>query len=113
MENRTESGNNSFLRKVISHSGIILVIIGIAIRVFMLLFYYYTHSLDPGKSWGDVGYNYNNYTSPIYPALTVMLLTFFRFISFGIIEVFAFWGFFLDILTVLIFLKRNLLLVYG
>jgi hypothetical protein len=77
--------------------------IGIAIRVFMLFYYYYTHSIDPGRPWGDVGYNYNNYTSSIYPALTIMLLTFFRFISFGLIEVFMFWAFLLDIVTVLMF----------
>ena len=103
MENRTESENKSFLRKVVTNSGIIFVVIGIAIRIFMLIYYYYTHSLDPGKSWGDVGYNYNNFTSPIYPALTIIILTFFRFISFGVIEIFAFWAFLLDILTVLMF----------
>jgi hypothetical protein len=103
MENKTENEDRSFLRKIISYNGIIFVIIGIAIRVFMLFYYYYTHAIDPGRPWGDVGYNYNNYTSSIYPALTIMLLTFFRFISFGLIEVFMFWAFLLDILTVIMF----------
>ena len=103
MENANESKEKSFLRKIIRNKGLIFIGIGITIRIFMLLYYYYTHSIDPGKSWGDIGYNYNNYTSSIYPPLTIMLLVFFRFISFGIIEVFAFWAFILDISTVLMF----------
>ena len=103
MENANESEEKSFLRIIIRNKGIIFIGIGIAIRILMLLYFYYTHSIDPGKSWGDVGYNYNNYTSSIYPPLTIMLLVFFKFISFGIIEVFAFWAFLLDISTVLMF----------
>ena len=103
MENETESENKSFLRKIISNKGIIFVIIGITIRVLMLFYYYYTHSIDLGKSWGDVGYNYNNYTSINYPPLAIIILVFLRFISFGLFEVFVFWAFFLDILTVLMF----------
>jgi len=103
MESTTESEDKSFLRKIILKKGIIFVSIGILIRILMLFYYYYTHSIDLGKSWGDVGYNYNNYTSSIYPALTIMLLSFLRFISFGFIEVFAFWAFLLDLLTVLMF----------
>ncbi|MHA2287768.1 MAG: hypothetical protein ACXABG_03170 [Promethearchaeota archaeon] len=103
MENVSNAEEKSFLRKIVVKSGTIFVIIGIIIRVFMLIYYYYTHSIDPGRPWGDVGYNYNNYTASIYPALTIMLLTFFRFISFGFIEVFAFWAFLLDFLTVFMF----------
>ncbi len=101
MESTIKSEDKSFLRKLITNKGIIFVILGIAIRVFMLLYYYYNYSIDPGRDWGDVGYNYDNYTSMIYPSLTIILLTFFRFMSFGMIEVFLFWAFLLDLLTVL------------
>ena len=103
MEIVNESEEKSFLRKIILKKGIILIVIGIILRISMLIYYYYTHSIDPGKSWGDVGYNYDNYTSINYPPLTIVLLFFFRLISFGSFEIFAFWAFLLDLLTVLMF----------
>lgn len=93
----------SFLKKIVTHKSLIFIFIGIVIRIFMLFYYYYTHAIDAGKSWGDVGYNYNNYTSPIYPPLTVMFMYIFQFLSFGSIEIFAFWAFLLDLLTALMF----------
>lgn len=103
MENRDNLEGISFLKKVITNKAIIFICIGVVIRILMLFYYYYTHAIDIGKSWGDVGYNYDNYTSKIYPPLTIMLLFFFRFLSFGIIEVFAFWAFTLDLITTLMF----------
>lgn len=103
MENANKSEEKSFLRKIVTNKGIIFISIGIVIRIFMLLYYYYTHAIDPVKSWGDVEYNHDNYTRIDYPPLAIMLLAFFRFISFGILEVFVFWAFLLDLLTVLMF----------
>lgn len=103
VENRDNMEDTSFLKKMITHKGLIFICIGIIIRIFMLFYYYYTHTIDTGKSWGDVGYNYDNYTSPIYPPLTIMILIFFRSLSFGFIEVFAFWAFFWDLITTLMF----------
>ncbi|MFX0076195.1 MAG: hypothetical protein ACFE96_12185 [Candidatus Hermodarchaeota archaeon] len=103
MESTNNLEDDSFLRKIIRKKSIIFVIFGILIRVFMLIFYYYMYARDPGRDWGDVGYNYDNYTSIIYPPLTIILLMFFRLISFELIEVFLFWAFLLDLLTVLMF----------
>ena len=103
VDNGNKMEGTSFLKKMISHKGLIFICVGIVIRIFMLFYYYYTHTIAPGKSWGDVRYNYDNYTSSIYPPLTIMLLTFFRYLSFGFIEVFAFWAFLLDLITTLMF----------
>jgi hypothetical protein len=78
-----------------------LISIGIVARVIMLFYYYYTHMIDPYRSWGDVGINF---ARPIYyPPLTTALLNFFRYLSFGIIEVFAFYAFLWDLITSLMF----------
>jgi hypothetical protein len=100
--------------------GILLIIIGIAIRIFMLIYYYIIH-LDPGVSWGDIMINYHTTDSMFtgewiwdikeleYPPLTLYLLVFFKFISFDIFELFVFYAFFLELLISLSFyfvLKR-------
>ena len=103
MEDKIETNNHSFLEKILDHKGIILIFTGVAIRIIMLLFYYYTHISDPARSWGDVGYNYNNSTSPVYPPLSVVLLVFFKEISFGSVFIFAFWAFLFDLLIMLMF----------
>lgn len=93
----------TFIKKIITNKAFIFICIGIIIRVFMLFFYYYTHAIDLGKDWGDVSFNYHHYASETYPPLTILILFFFRFLSFGSIEVFAFWAFLLDLITVLMF----------
>lgn len=103
MENRDDIEGLSFIKKLITHKAIIFICIGIIIRIFMLFYYYYTHAIDIGKDWGDVRFNFDNYTSDTYPPLTILLLFFFRSLSFGFIEVFAFWAFLLDLITVLMF----------
>ncbi len=103
METEKKIDNRSFLNRIKTHKGIILIFLGIVIRIFMLFYYYYTHVSDPGMSWGDVGYNYNKPTSAIYPPLTILLTVFFRSISFDSIFIFAFWAFFLDLLITLMF----------
>lgn len=100
MENK-EAPRKSLLEKILDHKGIIFVFAGIGIRIFMLFYYYYTHMINPNKSWGDIGTNFNS--STIYPPLTLLLLSFFNFLSFGSIEIFAFWGFILDLFTTLMF----------
>jgi len=94
--------------------GILLVVIGIGIRIFMLIYYYITH-LDPGLSWGDVMINYHTTDSMFtgdwiwdvtqleYPPLTLYFLIFFKVISFGVFEVFVFYAFILELLISLSF----------
>ncbi|HEC38758.1 hypothetical protein LCGC14_0932000 [marine sediment metagenome] len=103
MENKIDKDTHSFLEKILDHKGIIFILAGIAIRIIMLSFFYYTHISDPGRSWGDVGYNFEKSTSPVYPPLSVVLLVFFREISFGSIFIFAFWAFFFDLLIMVMF----------
>lgn len=102
MENKTElSLEKNFLEKILEHKASILIIFGVMIRIIMLLYYYYTHTIDPGRSWGDLGnYFESNLTSTPF---TIFFLEIFRFLSFGSIEIFAFWGFFWDMVTVLMF----------
>ena len=89
------------LEGIFNKKASILIIIGITARILMLLYYYYTHAVDPNRSWGDIGsYYVSNLTSP---PLTIALLILFRLLSFGKIEIFIFWGFFWDLLTCLIF----------
>ncbi len=94
--------------------GIILIALGIGIRIFMLVYYYIVH-LDPSMSWGDVMINFHTTDSMFtgewiwditeleYPPLTLYLLVFFKFISFGVFEVFVFYAFFLELLISLSF----------
>ncbi|MFW9999511.1 MAG: hypothetical protein ACFE9Q_05025 [Candidatus Hodarchaeota archaeon] len=102
MENKSElSLEKNFLEKVLEYKALFLIAFGIIIRISMLLYYYYTHAIDPGRSWGDLGFYFErNLTST---PLAIFFLEIFRFLSFGSIEIFAFWGFFWDLLTVLIF----------
>jgi len=95
------SSEKNFLEKILEHKALLLIVFGVIIRIGILLYYYYTHAIDPGRSWGDLGsYFESNLTST---PLTVVFLEIFRFLSFGSIEIFAFWGFFGDLLTVLMF----------
>ena len=102
MENNAElKHEKSFIKRVLYNKAFILIILGIVIRVIMLFYYYYTHSINPLRSWGDLGsYFGNNLTST---PLTIFILEIFRFLSFGSIEMFAFWGFLWDLLTTLMF----------
>ncbi|UCC19262.1 MAG: hypothetical protein JSV62_14340 [Promethearchaeota archaeon] len=111
--------------------GLLLIIIGISIRIFMLIYYYIVH-LDPSVSWGDLRINFNTTNTMFtgewiwaptkleYPPLTLYLLVFFKFISFGSLELFAFYAFLLELLVSLSFyfvLKKfnvpNIILVLG
>ncbi len=94
--------------------GLTLIIIGISIRIFMLIYYYIIH-LDPGVSWGDIMINFHTTDSMFtgdwiwdikdleYPPLTLYLLIFFKFISFNIFELFVFYAFLLELLVALSF----------
>ena len=101
MKGNTEKQDQSLLKRIMDKKGLIFIIGGILIRLFILVFYYFIHAIDPGRGWGDVGINFKS--SYIYPPLTMVLLDFFEIISFGMVEVFAFWAFLLDILTMLMF----------
>jgi len=99
ISNNTEK--KSFFDRIFEYKAGLLISFGIAARVFMLFFYYYTHMIDPNRSWGDVGLNFRN---PVfYPPLTTALLNMFIFLSFGMIEIFAFYAFLWDLLTSLMF----------
>lgn len=118
MNSETLSEEKNFIERILDYKGIILIIIGILIRFLMLLYYYYTHAINPSKSWGDVGINYNG--TYFYPPLTMFLLDVFRVFSFGMVEIFAFWAFLLEIIAVFLFyfvLKsfklRNKEYIYG
>jgi len=118
MESERKRENESFLERILNHKAVILIAIGFLIRIFMLIYYYYTHGINPSKSWGDVGINFGE--SVHYPPLTMVLLSLFKLLSFGIVEVFAFWAFLFEIAVVLLFyyvLKSfkipNMNYVYG
>ncbi len=118
MENEDKRESLSFLEKTLSHKAVILIVIGFLIRIFMLLYYYYTHGINPSKPWGDVGINFRGTVH--YPPLTMVILSLFKILSFGVIEVFAFWAFLFEILVVILFyyvLKSfkipNIKYVYG
>ncbi len=118
MEDNSIKDNPSFIEKVLEHKAMILIVFGLILRLIMLAFYYFTHKIDPGRSWGDVGINFNG--TYHYPPLTMYFLDFFRIISFGSVVIFAFWAFLLEIISALIFyfvLKSfklsNLKYIYG
>ncbi len=118
MESEERRENQSFLERAFNHKAVILIAIGFLIRIFMLMYYYYTHGINPSKSWGDVGINFGGTVH--YPPLTMVLLSIFKLLSFGVVEVFAFWAFLFEIAVVLLFyyvLKSfkipNMNYVYG
>lgn len=94
--------------------GILFIILGISIRIFMLIYYYIVH-VDPMVAWGDIMVNYHTTDSMFtgewiwditeleYPPLTLYLLVFFKFISFNIFELFVFYAFLLELLVSLSF----------
>ncbi len=111
-------------------SELLLIIAGVAIRVFMIIYYYFSH-LDPTISWGDVAVNFRTTDTMFtgewiwdagdleYPPLTLYIILIFKLISFNSVEVFAFYAFLLDLLVSLSFYfvlkkfevpKRNLIL---
>ncbi|MFX0033639.1 MAG: hypothetical protein ACFE8V_15420 [Promethearchaeota archaeon] len=101
MRNEENQVNKSFIEKILDHKGIILIFAGIIIRLLMLFYYYYTHAINPSKGWGDVAINFNG--SYYYPPLTMYFLDLFRILSFGMVEVFAFWAFIFEIFAALLF----------
>ena len=101
MSNEEEYKEKKILNKILNKKALILIFIGFLARIFMLFYYYYTHLIDPQRSWGDAGeYFTKNLTSS---PLTVTFLIFFRFLSFGNIFLFIFWNFFMDLLTCILF----------
>jgi len=100
-EDQIDDHAQSFIERVLNKKALILILVGIGIRLVMLIYYYYTHLMDPGRDWGDIRINFNGDYG--YPPLTMMLMDVFRSLSFGSVEVFAFWGFLLDILTMILF----------
>lgn len=116
-----ERDNNGILKiKTFFVRESLLIIAGVAIRVIMIIYYYFSH-LDPNVSWGDVSVNFHTTDSMFtgewiweateleYPPLTLYLLLIVKFISFNSIEVFAFYAFLLDLVVSLSFyfiLKR-------
>lgn len=101
MEIQRVEEKQSFIEIILDNKAIIFIFAGIAIRIFMLIFYYYTHMQDPQRSWGDVGINFQ--PEIYYPPVSTYLLILFTILSFESIEIFAFWAFFWDLLTSLMF----------
>jgi hypothetical protein len=103
MEIDKEKKSQSLIGTVLAHKAIIFIIIGIAIRVLMLIYYYYSHAIDPAKGWGDVELHFKTDVHYIYPPLTEILLRFFIILSFENLLILVFWAFLLDLLTMLMF----------
>ncbi|MFX0041289.1 MAG: hypothetical protein ACFE8L_00115 [Candidatus Hodarchaeota archaeon] len=102
IENKIETKlEKNVLEKILDHKALIFIIAGILARILMLFYYYYSHIKFPSRTWGDVELNFNQ--SIYYPPLGTAMLDLFRFISFGFIEVFAFWAFLWDLGTTLMF----------
>lgn len=96
-----EVGKKNILERILDNKALIFIIIGILARFLMLFYYYYSHIKFPNRSWGDVELNFNK--SIYYPPLGTMMLDLFRVVSFGSIEVFAYWAFLWDLGTALMF----------
>ena len=93
--------NEQELTNKFEAKGIFFVFLGIFARILMLIYYYYTHIIDPGRDWGDCGnYFQGNLTSP---PLSIIFLDIFRFLSFGTIMIFVFWCFIWDLIVCLVF----------
>lgn len=90
-----------------------IIIVGLAIRIFMIIFYYYVN-LNPNIHWGGWGDVYLNYydvdtiftgewdwggSELIYPPLSIFFLLFLRVASFGSLEIFAFYAFLLEFIV--------------
>lgn len=101
MENEIKLEEKSVLEKLLDYKAPIFIFTGIAIRIFMLIYYYYIHAIDPSRGWGDVELNF--IPLYVYPPLSMILLEIFIVLSFGSVEVFAFWAFFFDMLITLMF----------
>lgn len=97
--------------------GIFLIFLGLFIRIFMLIFYYYVNS-DPNISWGgwgDVESNYHDIDTIFtgewkwdqadlpYPPLSIYFLLFLRIVSFEIFELYVFYAFLLEFIVALLF----------
>ena len=93
------------LSKLMNFKVIAIISIGIAIRVIMLFYYYYIYTINSNLALDDVGRNYNE--SLYYPPLTAGLIAIFRFLSFGYVEIFAFWAFLWDLLICFMFYYVN------
>ena len=102
MENEVIIEEKKVLDKILAKKALIFIFLGITARIIMLFYYYYTHMLNPQRSWGDVQLNYSMNWG-LYPMLTQGFILLFVFLSFGRIEIFAFWAFFWDLLTSLMF----------
>ncbi len=101
MEEIEPKKRKNILERILDKKALVLIFTGIILRVLMLFYYYYTHMIYPGRSWGDVGLNFNK--NIYYPPLGTIILDLFRLLSFGFIEVFAFWAFIWDLGTSLMF----------
>lgn len=107
MKEKNSEFNQNFIEKILDYKAELLVLAGFLIRIFMLIYYYYVHAINPAKSWGDVAINYRS--NCCYPPLTLFFLDIFRLLSFGILEIFAFWAFLLEFIAAILFyfvLKR-------
>ena len=101
MQENSEQSELSLINRILSNKALIFIFAGILIRVVMLIFYYIIQIIEPGRSWGDVEINYQSFE--IYPPLAQIFLFIFKFLSFGMLEIFAFWAFFFDLLIMIVF----------
>jgi hypothetical protein len=102
METNLNSTEEKIINKLIKNKAFFLIFLGIIVRVLILLYYYYSHEVNPQKPWGDLDQNFNNPWGG-YGVITLGLLAIFRSLSFGKIEIFAFWAFLWDLLVLFLF----------
>jgi 4-amino-4-deoxy-L-arabinose transferase-like glycosyltransferase len=118
MNERIQLEQKTFIEKVLDKKALIFIIIGISARILMFLYNIITDIIGFQQNWGDTALNFNK--NLYYPPLTTIILTFFRLISFGMVQIFAFWAFLWDLITSLMiyyvlknFKIKNLKYAFG
>jgi len=101
MDNENNEEQYNIFYKILNNKATIIIVFGLAIRVIMLLYYYWADIYNPQWIWGDLG---NYFTTNLASTpISIALLSLFRILSFGFIEVFAFWAFFWDFMACILF----------
>ena len=101
MNNELKEQEKNLIERILDKKAIILIILGFSARILMLIAYYVLDIIDPSFRWGDVGLNFSS--SIYYPPITYYFLAIFRTLSFGSVQIFAFWAFSWDIIISILF----------
>ena len=101
MEKTGDSKKSNLFSSIFKNKAFVIIIFGIGIRLIMLFYYYYSNIFVSQWRWGDIEAFFT--TNRESPPLSIALLTLFRLLSFGNLELFVFWAFLCDLLTCLMF----------